>query len=148
MTAEYIQKWEDYAKNSLSQYYTNPKKLHNFRFLVVEDNELYQLLTKQVLEAWGGEVILADDGQKCLDILKQQKIDLVLMDMQMPVLSGWEATKQIRQNMQMDLPIIALTASKTAEEEARGLESGVNFYLNKPFDRQDLWQKITYLLVK
>ncbi len=148
MTQTYTERWQDYAKNSVSQYYTNPKKLQNFIFLVVEDNELYQILTKQVLEAWGGEVVLAEDGQKCLEILKQQKIDLVLMDMQMPILSGWEATKKIRQDLQMALPIIALTASKTPEEEARGLENGVDFYLNKPFDRQELWQKITYLLNK
>ena len=113
------------------------------RVLVVEDNEVNALVVRGMLEQMGVNAELAIDGQKALARMGQTAYDLVLMDCQMPVLDGWEATRlwraretRLRQNQRV--PIVALTASAAAGERERCLEAGMDDYLSKPFTREAL----------
>ena len=117
------------------------------RVLVVEDNEVNALVVRGMLEQMGVNAELAVDGQKALARMGQIAYDLVLMDCQMPVLDGWEATRiwraretRLRQNQRT--PIIALTASAAAGERERCLEAGMDDYLSKPFTREALGELV------
>jgi signal transduction histidine kinase len=117
------------------------------RVLVVEDNEVNALVVRGMLEQMGVNAELAIDGQKALARMGQTAYDLVLMDCQMPVLDGWEATRlwraretRLRQNQR--LPIVALTASAAAGERERCLEAGMDDYLSKPFSREALGELV------
>ena len=113
------------------------------RVLVVEDNEVNALVVRGMLEQMGVNADLAVDGQKALARMGQTAYDLVLMDCQMPVLDGWEATRiwrsrEMRLRQKQRLPIVALTASAAAGERERCLEAGMDDYLSKPFTREAL----------
>jgi len=117
------------------------------RVLVVEDNEVNALVVRGMLEQLGVNAELAVDGQKALARMGQTTYDLVLMDCQMPVLDGWEATRiwraretRLRQNQRV--PIVALTASAAAGERERCLEAGMDDYLSKPFTREALGELV------
>jgi signal transduction histidine kinase len=117
------------------------------RVLVVEDNEVNALVVRGMLEQMGVNAELAIDGQKALARMGQTAYDLVLMDCQMPVLDGWEATRiwraretRLRQNQRV--PIVALTASAAAGERERCLEAGMDDYLSKPFTREALGELV------
>jgi signal transduction histidine kinase/CheY-like chemotaxis protein len=117
------------------------------RVLVVEDNEVNALVVRGMLEQMGVDAELAVDGQKALARMGQTPYDLVLMDCQMPVLDGWEATRiwrareaRLRQNQR--LPIVALTASAAAGERERCLHAGMDDYLSKPFTREALGELV------
>ena len=117
------------------------------RVLVVEDNEVNALVVRGMLEQMGVNAELAVDGQKALVSMGQTAFDLVLMDCQMPVLDGWEATRlwrarEIRMRQYMRTPIIALTASAAAGERERCLEAGMDDYLSKPFSRAALGELV------
>ena len=117
------------------------------RVLVVEDNEVNALVVRGMLEQMGVNAELAVDGQKALVSMGQTAFDLVLMDCQMPVLDGWEATRlwrarEIRMRQYMRTPIIALTASAAAGERERCLEAGMDDYLSKPFSREALGELV------
>ncbi|RVT52078.1 ATP-binding protein [Rubrivivax albus] len=102
--------------------------------LVVEDNAVNRLVVQAMLERLGMTVMLAPDGQQALDILATHDIDLVLMDCQMPVMDGYEATRRIRAagHPGTRLPVIALTAHALAEDRQRCRDAGMNDYLPKP----------------
>jgi len=122
------------------------------RVLVVEDNEVNALVVRGMLEQMGVNAELALDGQKALARMGQTTYDLVLMDCQMPVLDGWEATRiwraretRLRQNQRV--PIVALTASAAAGERERCLDAGMDDYLSKPFSREALGELVERYLV-
>ena len=106
------------------------------RVLVAEDNELNQLVARKTLEAWNVRVTLAPNGRLAVEIAVQQEFDAVLMDVQMPEMDGYEATRQLRLHFpdSQQLPIIGLTASALPEDRALALEAGMNDTLPKPFD--------------
>ena len=111
--------------------------------LVAEDHPVNQMLVFTLLEKWGHHGVLAHNGQEALDLHAQGAFDLVLMDMQMPVMGGLEATRLIRarETANPDLartPIYALTAAALAEEQAAGLQAGVDGYLTKPINKPQL----------
>ena len=114
--------------------------------LLVEDNPMNQFVANQVLELWNIKVDFADDGLKAVDMLKMNDYALVLMDLQMPVMSGYEATEFIRDRTNKvrnpDIPIIALTADAFPETKKKVLESGMNDFVTKPLEQNDLYQKI------
>jgi signal transduction histidine kinase/CheY-like chemotaxis protein len=117
------------------------------RVLVVEDNEVNALVVRGMLEQMGVAAELAVDGQKALARMGQVAYDLVLMDCQMPVLDGWEATRiwrshEARQRPPERTPIVALTASAAAGERERCLEAGMDDYLSKPFTREALGELV------
>lgn len=106
--------------------------------LLVEDNPVNQMVAEGLLEDMGYSVVVADNGQEAIDILTKQSFDAVLMDCQMPVLDGFEATRQWRQfeasNSRVALPIIALTANAVKGDRERCLEAGMDDYITKPID--------------
>jgi CheY-like chemotaxis protein len=119
------------------------KPLSNIHILLVEDNEMNILVAKTFLERWGAEVTVAYNGQEALDLLDMQKHKLILMDMHMPVMDGYTATKKIREGG-MAIPIIALTASLPKEVEAQTKEIGMNDIVVKPFVPEELYRKILH----
>lgn len=121
------------------------------KILIVEDKRLNQLVTSEMLKSWWKnlEIEFADDGQAAVNKLKEKKFDLVLMDVQMPVMDGYEATKAIREELKIpytELPILAITAYNTAGEAQKCLEAGMNDFVIKPFDPEVLYQKILALV--
>ena len=115
--------------------------LSNIRILVAEDNPINQIVIQEMLRTLNIEAVLVKDGQEAIDTLQQHSFDLILMDCQMPVLDGYEATKQIRALPEFQyIPIIALTADVMPEDKARALEVGFNFHLAKPLDINKLKQ--------
>jgi len=109
------------------------------RVLLVEDNPVNQLVAKGMLGKLGCEVTTAAHGGEALDQLEQREFDLVLMDCNMPVMDGYEASRQIRRSGRWpQLPIVALTANAMSEERERCRAAGMSDYLAKPFRREEL----------
>lgn len=119
------------------------------KILLVEDNELSADMLTRRLKKRGYEVHLATDGQKAVDMTIALLPDLVLMDISLPELDGFEATRQIRKNPKTAaVPMIALTAHALPVERARALEAGCNDYDTKPVELERLLGKINALLGK
>jgi PAS domain S-box-containing protein len=117
------------------------------RFLVAEDNEVNQQLVEHVLRRGGGEVQLAGNGELAIRFLQEGGgYDLIIMDLQMPVMDGYAATQYIRNELQLSIPIIAMTATALIGEQLRCFEVGMNDYMTKPFEFTDLYKRIVSLL--
>ncbi len=113
--------------------------LSNKHILVVEDNMINQLIMEELLQKTNAKVSIADNGQIAVDMVEKEKFDIVLMDMQMPVMDGIQATGVIRQKYNSDeLPIIAVTANAMKEDKEKGIKMGLNDYLTKPIDPPNL----------
>ena len=111
----------------------------NGRVLLVEDNPINQMVAQKMLEKIGIESTLASDGQEALNMLEQSEFDAVLMDCQMPVLDGFEATRRIRQQAEWQkLPVIAMTANVMEGDREKCIEAGMNDYIGKPVVAADL----------
>ena len=118
------------------------------KVLVVEDMALNQLLMKTLLDDFGFERDIADNGQIAIDKLKVKSYDVILMDLQMPVMNGFEATEYIRTTLNSKIPIIALTADVTTVDLAKCRAVGMNDYIAKPVDERLLYSKIIGLVKK
>lgn len=117
------------------------------RILLVEDNDMLQEILSARLEIKGFDVTIASDGNEAVDCALNLKPDIILMDMSLPYLNGWEATKIIRANEETHhIPIIALTAHALMTDKQRGLDAGCNDYLTKPVDFDKLVSKIHKLI--
>ena len=110
--------------------------------LVVDDNLFNQKLAANILEHNGFTVAAVDNGSKALDLLKTSSFDLILMDIQMPVMDGYRSTQLIREDLHINTPVIAMTAHALAGEKEKCLQAGMNDYLSKPFKEKDLLAKI------
>jgi|GEM_PF-5465975 PAS domain S-box-containing protein len=120
--------------------------LNDLRFLVVEDNPINQQITDRALRTAGASVTIASDGQEAVQALEHERFDLIIMDLQMPVMDGYEATRQLRKRLGLDTPILAMTAGATQGGRKRCLEAGMNDYMLKPFEIGDFYSRITHLL--
>jgi PAS domain S-box-containing protein len=121
--------------------------LKNKKMLVVEDNLINQKVARQILLKAGFEAVdIADNGYKALELLQQNVYDAVLMDVQMPEMDGMETTRRIRNDLNLTVPVIALTASALPEDREICLNAGMNEYVTKPFLPEDLLQKLSSLL--
>ncbi|MBL3655695.1 PAS domain-containing hybrid sensor histidine kinase/response regulator [Fulvivirga sediminis] len=121
------------------------------KVLLVEDNDINRLYALNILKKWECEVDGAENGYIALEKLRSNDYDLILMDIQMPIMDGYEATKNIRQSMpdsKKEIPIIALTANAIKGDSERCLEVGMNDYLPKPFQPQDLYKSISKFISK
>jgi CheY-like chemotaxis protein len=119
------------------------------RLLLVEDNEMNRDMLSRRLQRKGYEVTLALDGQQGIDMAREQKPDLVLMDMSLPVVDGWEATRRLKaEEATRDIPVIALTAHAMAGDREKALEAGCDDYDTKPIELPRLLGKIEALLQK
>jgi CheY-like chemotaxis protein len=107
------------------------------RILVAEDSAANQALIRAMLSRMGLIVEIAENGQEALEWLEKETFDMVLMDMQMPVMNGYDATRSIRRNG-WTLPVVALTAHAMKGDDQKCLEAGCNEYLSKPIDRDKL----------
>jgi signal transduction histidine kinase/ActR/RegA family two-component response regulator len=123
----------------------NEQRISGKRILITEDNPVNVFVIKQFLERWGAHVEVAINGQEAIDFLLKQQFDLILMDVQMPVKNGLQATLEIRMSdyKWKDIPIIALTASHEDEVKDDIISSGMNDYVIKPFEPEDLLQKLS-----
>jgi signal transduction histidine kinase/CheY-like chemotaxis protein len=115
----------------------------NARILVVEDDAGVAHMLQMILAQGGYQVAMAEHGRKALEALEQKPIDLILMDLKMPVMDGYEATRLIRQRQEWrQIPIIALTAHARPEDKTQCLETGMNDFLSKPIQVQQLYRAI------
>ncbi len=116
-----------------------PSGVRARRILVAEDHPVNQLIAQKLLERLGFEVDVAGNGLEALTAIDRQRYDLVLMDCQMPMLDGYEATRRIRRHPGgHSLPVVALTAHDLAGDRAKCLAAGMNDYLAKPMDTETL----------
>lgn len=120
----------------------------NINVLVVEDIALNQLLMKTLLDDFGFEREIADNGKIAIEKLQHQNFDIILMDLQMPEMNGFEATEYIRNTLHSNIPIIALTADVTTVDLAKCKTVGMNDYVSKPIDEKLLYSKIMDLVKK
>jgi CheY-like chemotaxis protein len=119
------------------------------KILLVEDNEMNRDMLSRRLERKGYEVAVAVDGQEGLNLARSAGADLILMDMSLPVLDGWETTRQLKAAPETRLiPVIALTAHAMAGDREKALEAGCDDYDTKPIEFTRLLAKIEALLDK
>lgn len=141
----------NFAKTTLdSEFETENTEIetefNNIKVLVVEDMPLNQLLMKTILDDFGFERDIAENGKIAIEKLQEKDYDIVLMDLQMPVMNGFESTKFIRNILKLKLPIIALTADVTTVDLAKCTAVGMNDYIAKPVDERILYNKIVGLV--
>ncbi|TDN38853.1 hypothetical protein A8B98_22080 [Hymenobacter sp. UV11] len=118
------------------------QELRGRRVLLVEDNEYNRLLARTFLTNAGLRVTEAEHGAAALERVREQQFDLILMDVQMPVMDGFEAARHLRQHLKITTPIVALTASALNGEKQKCLDAGMNDYLTKPFFEDELLQLV------
>lgn len=110
-----------------------------YKILICEDNERNRKLMKDLLEYHGYEVYLAENGKEGIEVAKKVRPDLILMDMQMPVMDGFEAIKKTRQDKEIkDIKIIAVTSFAMPGDKDRVLQAGADYYIAKPIDTRAL----------
>jgi CheY-like chemotaxis protein len=119
------------------------------KILVAEDNPVNQLLISKILKKWACDVQLVSNGQEAFEAIQQHQYDVVLMDCQMPVLDGYEATRAIREwerDRNTQIPIIALTANAMAGDQERCLAAGMTDFTTKPIVQDDLYCLLSTVL--
>lgn len=128
----------------------DPSELGELNILLAEDNEINQLLAKKVISDWGFNLDIAANGRIAVDMLKEKDYDVILMDMQMPEMDGYEATVYIRNEMgpKSNTPIIAFTAHATKTEIGRCMLAGANAYVSKPLKPNELLSEIYDLVMQ
>ena len=118
----------------------------NVKILVAEDNPINTVYISGLLDDLGLNHVAVENGEEAVNKLKQEVFDVVLMDIQMPVMNGLEATKYIREELNNSIPIIALTANAFPEDKKRFFEGGMDGFVTKPFEQKDLMDELTRLL--
>jgi len=118
-------------------------RLKGSRILVVEDNEFNQLIIQDILQSKGVVVFISENGAEALKVLAEERFDIVLMDLQMPIMDGYEATRQIRATPELaDLCVIAITANAMAADREQCLAAGMNDFDTKPIDTERLFRTL------
>jgi PAS domain S-box-containing protein len=148
---QFVLKLDIGTKNeTLKETYQSQRSAHIRRpiILVIEDNYLNQKLAKNVLNNFDFDVELAINGQIGLEMLKVKNYDLILMDIQMPELDGYQTTKIIRNTLKLNTPIIAMTAHSIVGEKEKCIAAGMNDFISKPFNPDTLYHKIIKKLSK
>jgi two-component system, cell cycle response regulator DivK len=117
------------------------------KLLLVEDNEMNRDMLSRRLMRNGYDIVMAVDGQQAVNMAASENPDLILMDMSLPIIDGWEATRQVKSNAgTRRIPIIALTAHAMAEDKDKAMAAGCDDFDTKPVDIQRLLGKIQALL--
>ena len=117
------------------------------KILLVEDNEMNRDMLSRRLILRGYEVVIAEDGRMALEMALREFPDLVLMDMGLPVMDGWEATRQLKTDPRTaSLPVLALTAHAMADDRLRALDAGCDDFDTKPIDLDRLLGKVAALV--
>ncbi len=118
--------------------------------LLVEDNLFNRAIAKDFLESWGCNVLEAGNGKEALDVIQKNTIDLVLLDLQMPIMDGYETIEAIRSHQSKtiaSLPVVALTAAAMGDIESKVYQSGMDDFITKPFHPADFYQKLSSFLI-
>jgi len=126
-------------------------ELEGMNVLMAEDNIMNQLLSKKIFKNWNCNLDIAGDGSVAIEMLREKDYDLILMDMQMPKMDGYEACRFIRNEMpfpKSSIPIISITAHAMVGEREKCIEMGMNDYISKPFNQKQLFEKIANLCGK
>lgn len=114
------------------------------RILVVEDNIDNMILIEDILKSLDYDVLRATDGEQGIALAQQEVPDLILMDLSLPLIDGWTATRMIKSNQELkDIPVIALTAHAMVGDRERAIEAGCDDYISKPINLQELAGKLT-----
>jgi len=117
------------------------------RILVVEDTEDNRRILRDLLTNAGFELIEADDGEKCVAMAAERRPDLILMDIQLPIIDGYEASRRIKANLELrHIPIIAITSYALAGDEEKTAAAGCDGYVAKPFSPRQVLAKIREFL--
>jgi len=117
------------------------------KILLVEDNEMNRDMLSRRLKRKGFEVVMAVDGQAGVDMASSSNPDIILMDLSLPIIDGWEATRRIKaDSATQNIPVIALTAHAMAGDEQKALDAGCDDYDTKPVNLNRLIEKIGNLL--
>ena len=116
--------------------------LQGLRILIAEDNLINQKVVVYTLKNQGAEATVANNGKEAVELLQAAPYDLILMDLQMPEMDGYQATGYIRNDMKSGIPIIAMTADAMKGEADKCMEAGMQDYISKPFDPKDLFDKV------
>jgi signal transduction histidine kinase/CheY-like chemotaxis protein/HPt (histidine-containing phosphotransfer) domain-containing protein len=127
------------------------KRLSDIKVLLVEDNVINQLVAKSVLKEFNFISDVADNGKQALEKIKSNNYDIILMDIQMPEMSGYDVTRYIRNKLPKplcNLPIIAMTANAGKNDAEKCIRAGMDDYVSKPFDEHVLYDKICFLIEK
>ena len=116
----------------------------NAKVLLVEDNDVNQLVASAILEQWAIKPIIARDGKEAIDMWREHKPDIILMDCQMPIMDGYTASRHIREieSAQTRVPIIALTANAMHGDREKCFSAGMDDYLTKPFKEEDIYKML------
>jgi CheY-like chemotaxis protein len=122
--------------------------LNGLKILVTEDNELSQKIAHFILQKQGALVDAAYNGQQAIDLLQKNDYDVILMDLNMPEMGGYEATEYIRNTMKNTTPVIGLTASNWEEDLEKCIEKGMNACIVKPFNPENLCESILSVIKK
>ena len=147
---EHKKKWQLTKRASDSQILAHnrqevhiPKSFRGAKILLAEDNKINQMVATELLKIEGFETTVADNGRIAVELLQEQQFDLVLMDVQMPEMDGFEATKAIRADERFkDLPILAMTANAMSGDRELSLEAGMNDHIAKPIEPQVLYRAL------
>lgn len=126
-----------------------PEHIEGLNILLVEDNVLNQVLAKKVLSDWKWNVEIAENGLIAIEKVKEKDYDIVLMDIQLPEMDGYEATRHIRTKLPLpasQVPIMAMTAHAISSEKEKCLKAGMNGYISKPFNQETLYSKIVSIV--
>ncbi len=116
------------------------------KILVAEDNHINSLLINKYLTTWAVETRMVENGQEAIDALHQDKFDLIILDTRMPVMDGFETARYIRETLNLQTPILSLSATVMVEEVEKAIQAGMNDSLSKPFQPVKLHEKIDALM--
>ncbi|MFZ4546490.1 MAG: response regulator [Bacteroidales bacterium] len=118
--------------------------LSGYSVLLVEDNKMNQILATAMLKNWGADVVIAANGKIAIETMEKENFDIILMDIQMPVMDGLTASKIIRENLKSTTPILALSANVLTGVAEKCNEYGIQAYIPKPYDAEELVKSIIY----
>ncbi|MCI5057176.1 MAG: response regulator [Flavobacteriales bacterium] len=137
----------DQKQNEMSTFIK--KRMEDLSILLVEDNEMNQAYMTELFDSWNVKIDCASNGRIAIDKITEKVYDLVLMDVQMPEMNGYQVTEQIRKSstQSQNVPILAMTASASSEERKKCFDVGMNDFLSKPVKPKDLKAKISTLVL-
>lgn len=125
-----------------------PEHLASLKILAAEDNVLNQKLLQAIFDRTGADITIVNNGLEAIEQLEKERYDVVIMDVQMPIMDGYTAIQEIRNTLGMDIPIITLTAHAMVGQKEEGARIGANSYISKPYREAELFREIVSLTQK
>jgi PAS domain S-box-containing protein len=123
-------------------------RIRNLHILLAEDNPINVKLIRNIFDQYAIRIDVAENGQEVLSLIGRKQYNLILMDMDMPVLNGYETTRIIRKEYRLDVPIFAMTAHAMAGEQEKCIQMGMNDFISKPLNSSELFEKIQHIAIQ